>query len=91
MPWPIFLNYVLPYANLDEPREDWRSLFAPLLAPLVNSTATTLEAASEINTQLWTLNGWNITFKSNQTPLIMSPSQVSNRYRPVPVPPNTSH
>lgn len=26
--------------------------------------------------RIWTLRGWNITFKSNQTPDIMSPSQV---------------
>lgn len=76
VPWDIFLNYVLPYANLDEPREDWRSQFYSLFSPLVTDTTNTLDAAMELNYKIWTLRGWNITFKSNQTPDIMSPSQV---------------
>ncbi|PNH03991.1 hypothetical protein TSOC_009903 [Tetrabaena socialis] len=49
VPWNIFLNYVLPYANLDEPREDWRSLFYSKFAPLVADTTGPLEAAMELN------------------------------------------
>ncbi|KAG2441674.1 hypothetical protein HXX76_003292 [Chlamydomonas incerta] len=72
----IFLNFVLPYANLDEPREDWRSLFYEKFSPLVRGTDSLLDAAREINYRIWDLGDWNITFKAEQTPEIMSPSQV---------------
>lgn len=38
-----------PYANLDEPREDWRSQFYSLFSPLVTDTTNTLDAAMELN------------------------------------------
>lgn len=70
-----------PYASLDEPREDWRSLFYDKFSPLVKGTDSLLEAAREINYRIWDLDGWNITFKAEQTPEIMSPSQVGVRCR----------
>ncbi|KAG2485274.1 hypothetical protein HYH03_015949 [Edaphochlamys debaryana] len=76
VPIDVYENYVLPYANVDEPREDWRTLFQEKFAPLVEGTSSTLEAALALNARIWTLDGWNITFKSAQTPNIMSPSQV---------------
>ncbi|PNW71410.1 hypothetical protein CHLRE_16g653150v5 [Chlamydomonas reinhardtii] len=76
VPMDLFMNYVLPYASLDEPREDWRSLFYDKFSPLVKGTDSLLEAAREINYRIWDLDGWNITFKAEQTPEIMSPSQV---------------
>jgi hypothetical protein len=33
VPWSIFLNDVLPYASLDEPRDD-AAIWRPLLAPI---------------------------------------------------------
>ncbi|GFR45390.1 hypothetical protein Agub_g6769, partial [Astrephomene gubernaculifera] len=76
VPWDVFQNYVLPYANLDEPREDWRSEFYARFAPMVSGTTSILDAAVALNYQIWTSGGWNITFKAQQTPDIMSPSQV---------------
>ncbi|GIL74868.1 hypothetical protein Vretimale_2445 [Volvox reticuliferus] len=76
VPWDVFLNNVLPYANLDEPREDWRTSFYELFSPLVANTASTLDAATALNNKIWTLGDWNISFKAGQTPDIMSPSQV---------------
>ncbi|KXZ41851.1 hypothetical protein GPECTOR_262g669 [Gonium pectorale] len=76
VPWEVFLNYVLPYANLDEPREDWRTDFYARFAPLVAGAADPLEAAVSLNAAIWTLGGWNISFVAGQTPEIMAPSQV---------------
>jgi hypothetical protein len=74
VPWQLFLDYVLPYASLDEPREDWRSLFWPLLRPLVAGTSTPGEAALLLNKQIWRI--WGVHFKADQAPEILSPSQV---------------
>ena len=32
VPWEVFLNYVLPYANFDEDRDDWRFIFFTMFA-----------------------------------------------------------
>ncbi len=74
VPWPVFLNDVLPYANLDEPRDDWRLLFQPLMAPVVANASSITEAAQVLNRDIWAM--WGIVFKPHQTPDIMSPSQV---------------
>jgi len=72
----LFMDYVLPYAHVNEARTDWRAFLASKLAPLVhNSTftaSTKMEAALILNNRMWeTLGG--IVFKSEQTPLIYDP------------------
>jgi hypothetical protein len=74
VPWQLFLDYVLPYASLDEPREDWRSLFWPLLRPLVAGARTPGEAALLLNKQMWGI--WGVHFRADQAPEILSPGQV---------------
>eukprot|EP00798_Chlamydomonas_sp_ICE-L_P024829 gene24829-10482_t len=76
VPWKIFLNFVLPHANLDEPRDDWRHEFVKHLAPLVSDAGvhSLAEAVHLINKHVWGI--WGITFRAGQTPEIMSPSQV---------------
>lgn len=49
LPEEVFLNDVLPYASLDETREDWRTFFYPKCAELVKGATTTTEAAQAIN------------------------------------------
>eukprot|EP00884_Botryococcus_braunii_P010765 jgi/Botrbrau1/19690/Bobra.0003s0051.1 len=76
VPCTIFLNNVLPYANVDEPREEWRTLLQKLVAPLIANCTSISEAALVVNQQLWELWDPPIRFKPNQTPDILSPSQV---------------
>jgi hypothetical protein len=73
-----FNDYVLPYANVNEARNNWRPLLYRLLAPLVaGDNVTTLEdAADAINAGMWKALGREdkpIVFKSEQTPLIYDP------------------
>jgi len=78
IPKDIWLNYVLPYANVNEPRVDWRTLLSSELRPLVQNPTyqanTTSDVVSVLNEKLWsTLRTPEITFKSGQTPLIYDP------------------
>lgn len=56
-PWNIsdqlFFNNVLPYANIDEPRDPWRKDFYELCQPIVASCKTPGEAAQKINATLF--------------------------------------
>ncbi len=61
--------------SMDEPREDWRMLFTPLLAPVIENCTSISEAALRINQVLWSLWTPAIHFQADQTPGIMSPSQ----------------
>eukprot|EP00051_Salpingoeca_urceolata_P027588 m.482238 g.482238 ORF g.482238 m.482238 type:complete len:368 (-) comp22478_c0_seq1:19-1122(-) len=62
VPAPLFLNEVLPYASLSEPRGEpptapsewaWRSSFREQVAPLVASARNLSEAAMAVNTGAW--------------------------------------
>jgi len=55
VPEEVFLNDVLPYASLDETREDWRSFFYPKCSELVKGAETTTEAAQAINKGIFNL------------------------------------
>ncbi len=52
-PWKIpddvFLNDVLPYSNIDEPRDPWREQFFKLCQPIVKDCKTPAEAAQKLN------------------------------------------
>lgn len=53
VPWQIpdeiFFNEVLPYANIDEPRDPWRQSFFELCWPLVQDCKTAADAAQRLN------------------------------------------
>jgi hypothetical protein len=49
VPDDIFLNDVLPYANVDEKRDDWRKEFYDLCLPVAKECKTPGEAAHKIN------------------------------------------
>ncbi|KAH3756495.1 transglutaminase domain protein [Pelomyxa schiedti] len=71
VPWDIFTEWVLPYAVVDEPRDNWRPLFYKLLMPLVEKATSITDAFYTINSEIWTM--WGIIFQSNSTPDVMSP------------------
>lgn len=49
----IFLNDVLPYANIDERRDDWRGDFRKRFAPMIAGIDDPGKAAAAINRQLF--------------------------------------
>ncbi|MBN1511905.1 MAG: transglutaminase domain-containing protein [Phycisphaerae bacterium] len=57
IPEPIFLNYVLPYANINERRDNWRRDFFERFSPLVRDCRTPSEAALKLNNAIFGLLG----------------------------------
>ena len=55
IPDSIFLNYVLPYANLHEQRDNWRKQFYEKFLPLVKGVQNPGEAAIVLNNTIWDL------------------------------------
>mmetsp|Transcript_43453 Transcript_43453/g.137389 ORF Transcript_43453/g.137389 Transcript_43453/m.137389 type:complete len:310 (-) Transcript_43453:235-1164(-) len=80
IPWPIWRNWVLPFASVNEARNSWRSLFKERLANLTASPEfrqlhRIADATGKLNSVLWTTvsPGSTIVFKSEQTPKIYDP------------------
>lgn len=57
IPKEVFLNDVLPYANVNEKREDWRSEFFERFLPLVADCKTPGEAAKTLNAKVFGMLG----------------------------------
>lgn len=53
VPEELFLNDVLPYANIDEKRDPWRKEFYELCLPLVKDCKTPTEAVQVLNKELF--------------------------------------
>ncbi|MEN8193228.1 MAG: transglutaminase-like domain-containing protein [Bacteroidota bacterium] len=53
IPNEIFLNYILPYANLHERRDNWRRDFLNKFLPLVKDLKTPSEALLKLNSEVW--------------------------------------
>jgi transglutaminase-like putative cysteine protease/predicted esterase len=53
IPEEIFLNDILPYANVDEARHAWRKELYELCAPLVKECKTPAEAAQRLNATIF--------------------------------------
>src|SRR5688572_1841377 len=53
IPEEIFLNDVLPYANVDEKRDAWRKEFFDLCLPIVKQCKTPSEAAIKLNSEIF--------------------------------------
>jgi len=71
VPERIFLNDVLPYASLDEPRDPWREQFYSLAGEIVRECKTSSEAAQKLNRELF--NRINVHYnlgrkRNNQSP-----------------------
>jgi hypothetical protein len=83
VPKDIFLEYVLPYGNVNEARTNWRQLMFPVVQGILLGTGddldtyTTSDVVSAVNNALWYgPMGKDIVFKSSQTPLIYDPMSV---------------
>ena len=73
-PWPIFCEAVLPYACLDEPRQDWRPLLHERCLPLVAHARTASEVVLALNGGMWEKLG--VRYEPNLSPTFMAPLDV---------------
>ena len=71
VPWDIFLNDVLPYAVLNEARENWRPLFHHAFMPLVRHTNSTVEAVLALNAHIW--DELDVQYEERLSPHITAP------------------
>lgn len=75
LPKEIWQEYVLNYANVNEPRNNWRPVLHEYLSPLVENVTSIDEAVIELNAHMWQIlapkNRRRIVFQSGSTPLIM--------------------
>lgn len=53
VPEELFLNDVLPYANVDEKRDEWRKGFYELCMPMVKDCKTPTDAVQVLNAELF--------------------------------------
>ena len=53
IPDDVFFNNVLPYANIDEPRDRWRKMFYNLCRPIVKDCQSPGEAAQKLNSTVF--------------------------------------
>lgn len=53
IPEELFLNNVLPYANVNEARDPWRKQFFEMCVPIVKDCKTPAEAAHKLNSELF--------------------------------------
>ena len=82
VPLDLWQEYVLPYANVNEARTNWRPLFLDTSVTLLAAAGSDTDALSTsdvlaiINAGIWSAFGRTIVFKSSQTPLIYDPMSV---------------
>jgi len=78
--WPLFSNWVLPYASVNEARTSWRTLLKTRMSSLLDdadfrSLTRISDVVDKVNGQVWKLAspGVEIVFKAQQTPKIYDP------------------
>lgn len=74
VPWPIFCDACLPYACLDEPRQEWRPMLRERCAPLVADAKSAADAALTLNSRIWDL--FSVRYEPNLSPQILAPLDV---------------
>ena len=57
VPEEVFLDSILPYASINERRDEWRRSFREQFAPLVAEARTTSEAAAILNNKVFPMVG----------------------------------
>jgi hypothetical protein len=67
IPQQVFMQYVLPYANLDEKRDNWRQQLWPICRRLVAGCHSASAAALAINKQLFHL--LNVSYNARKRPI----------------------
>ena len=55
IPKEIFLNYILPYSNINERRDNWRKDFYNRFFSMVKNYSTVSEAVLKLNKEIWDL------------------------------------
>lgn len=55
IPTDIFLNDILPYASVSEPRDNWRKRMSEISLPLIKGCKTPSEACKALNQQIFKL------------------------------------
>jgi len=73
IPEDLFLNDVLPYANVDEKRDAWRSDFYALCLPIAKSSKTPAEAAHKLNFEIF--QKLNVKYSTQRKAPNQSPKQ----------------
>jgi predicted esterase len=73
IPDELFLNDVLPYANMDEARHPWRKDLYELCLPLVKDCKTPGEAAQKLNKTIF--NKLNVHYSTNRKQPHQSPKE----------------
>ena len=53
IPTDIFMNDILPYASVSEPRDNWRKRMAEISMPLIKGCKTPSEACKALNEQMF--------------------------------------
>ena len=71
VPDEIFLNYVLPYASLNERRDGWRKDFFYKFSPLVKDASSAYEAAAILNNNIFEMVG--VIYSTNRPKADQSP------------------
>jgi hypothetical protein len=73
LPEEIFLNDVLPYANVDETRHAWRKEFFEMYLPVAKECKTPAEAAQKINETVF--KKLNVTYSTERRAPNQSPKE----------------
>lgn len=73
IPEDVFLNDVLPYANVDEKRDGWRKDFYDMCLPLVKDCKTPGEAAMTLNREVF--KKVNVRYSTERKAPNQSPSE----------------
>ena len=71
IPDEIFLNYVLPYASLNEKRDEWRKDFFYKFSPVVKNASSGYEAAAILNNKIFEMVG--VQYSTNRPKADQSP------------------
>tara|TARA_S200000501_G_scaffold350320_1_gene367210 strand:+ start:122 stop:1222 length:1101 start_codon:yes stop_codon:yes gene_type:complete len=71
VPDKIFLNYVLPYASLNERRDEWRKDFFYKFSPIVKNSISAYEAAATLNNEIFEMVG--VKYSTNRPKADQSP------------------
>jgi hypothetical protein len=66
LPLDIFLNDVLPYANLNEQRDRWRKDFYEKFMPVVKGCSSAADAAQRLNERMFKMLGVRYSTKRNR-------------------------
>jgi Transglutaminase-like superfamily/Carbohydrate family 9 binding domain-like len=73
IPNEVFLNNVLPYANINEGRDPWRKEFRKLCLPLIQGAKTTTQAATLLNQRLFPL--LNVKYSTQRAKADQNPNE----------------